>query len=55
LGVCGPIDEPVEELGSLVLTALLSVIPLSFHDGEELRPGLEEPAPFADALEDAVE
>jgi hypothetical protein len=55
LGPGDSIDEAVEELGSLVLTALLGVVALSFQNGEELRPGLEEPASFAHTLEDAAE
>jgi hypothetical protein len=54
-GVGDSVDEAIEELGPVVLTALFGVIALSFEDGEELRSGLEEPAPFADAFEGTVE
>jgi hypothetical protein len=55
LAVGDSLDEVVEELDPVVLTALVGVLPLALQDGDELGTGLEEPTPFADTLEDAVE
>jgi hypothetical protein len=37
LGVGDSVDEAVEELGPLVLTALFGVVALSFQNGKEFR------------------
>jgi len=55
LGIGDPCDEAVEELTTVALTSLVGVLALALQDGEELGPGLEESASFADALEGAVE
>ena len=55
LGIGDSFDEAVEELTPVDLTSLVGVFPLALQDGEELRSGLEESAPLADALEGAVE
>ncbi len=55
LGVGDTFDEFTEELAPVALTALVGVLVLALQDGDELLTGLEEPTPFADALEDAVE
>jgi hypothetical protein len=55
LDVGDSFDEVVEELASVVLTALIGVLALTLQDSDELRTGLEESASFADALEDAAE
>ena len=53
-GVGDSVDEAVEELNPTVLTALFGVVALSFENRNELRPGLEEPAPLAHTLEGTV-
>ena len=55
LGVGDSFDEVTEELAPVALTAPVGVLALALQDGDELRTGLEEPTPFADALEDAAE
>ena len=55
LDVGDSFDEVVEELTAIALTAPVGVLALAFQDSDELRTGLEEPASFADALEDAAE
>ena len=55
LGIGDSFDEAFEELTAVALTALVGVFALALQDGEELRTGLEEAAPLADALEGAVE
>jgi len=55
LGVGDSFDEVAEEFGAVSLTPPVGVLALALQDGDELRTGLEEPTPFADALEDAAE
>ena len=47
--------RPSKSLTALALAALIGVLALALQDGDELRTGLEEATPFADALEGAVE
>ena len=53
LGVGDSFNEPLEEVRAAALTPFVGVPALALQDGEELRAGLEEAAPLADALEGA--
>ena len=52
--VSDSLDEPVEELAPVTLTALVGVLALALQDRHELWTSLEESTPFADALEDTA-
>ena len=48
-------NEAFEELNPVLLAEADGVVSLAPEDGQELGPGLEEPAALADGLEAAVE
>jgi len=43
LGLGDSFDEAVEELGAIVLAALLGMVPLASQDGDERRPVSKNP------------